>query len=100
MLARSVPLIMVNCRFKADGDTVPALIDCGAGINVVDWAYAEQQGWKGRPIVLVGTKMADNRGAPVVDQEYVVDVIIGDITYNATPFYAEMLVSLHSHIST
>ncbi|EAL17172.1 hypothetical protein CNBN1970 [Cryptococcus deneoformans B-3501A] len=90
-LAGSVPLIMVNCRFKADGDTVPALVDCGAGINVVDRAYAEQQGWQGRPIIPVGTKMADNRAGPVVDQEYVVDVIIGDTTYNATPFYAMAL---------
>ncbi|EAL17161.1 hypothetical protein CNBN2070 [Cryptococcus deneoformans B-3501A] len=90
-LAGSVPLIMVNCRFKADGNTVPALVDCGAGINVVDRAYAEQQGWQGRPIIPVGTKMADNRAGPVVDQEYVVDVIIGDTTYNATPFYAMAL---------
>ncbi|OWZ27403.1 hypothetical protein C353_06725 [Cryptococcus neoformans AD1-83a] len=64
------------------------VIDSGAGINVIDQEYAAQLGLRGTPVPLVGTKMADNQAGPVIEQEYLVDVSIGETIYAATPFYA------------
>lgn len=35
-LAGSVPLLMVTCRVQANDDPATALVDSGAGINVID----------------------------------------------------------------
>nr|KIR87132.1 hypothetical protein I308_02076 [Cryptococcus tetragattii IND107] len=35
-LAGSVPLIMVTCQVQANNDPATALVDSGAGINVID----------------------------------------------------------------
>ncbi|UOH82508.1 hypothetical protein LQV05_005213 [Cryptococcus neoformans] len=87
-LAGSVPLLMVTCRVQANDGPATALVDSGAGINVIDRGYAAQLGLRGTPVPPVGTKMADNRAGPVIEQEYLVDVSIGETTYAATPFYA------------
>ncbi|OXG49122.1 hypothetical protein C354_05968, partial [Cryptococcus neoformans MW-RSA1955] len=75
-LAGSVPLLMVTCRVQANDDPATALVDSGAGINVIDREYAAQLGLRGTPVPPVGTKMADNRAGPVIEQEYLVDVSI------------------------
>ncbi|UOH83364.1 hypothetical protein LQV05_006092 [Cryptococcus neoformans] len=87
-LAGSVPLLMVTCRVQANNGPATALVDSGAGINVIDRGYAAQLGLRGTPVPPVGTKMTDNRAGPVIEQEYLVDVSIGETTYAATPFYA------------
>ncbi|OXG63800.1 hypothetical protein C351_02903, partial [Cryptococcus neoformans c8] len=87
-LAGSVPLLMVTCRVQANDDPATALVDSGAGINVIDREYAAQLGLRGTPVPPVGTKMADNRAGPVIEQEYLVDVSIGETIYVAMPFYA------------
>ncbi|UOH85548.1 hypothetical protein LQV05_002376 [Cryptococcus neoformans] len=87
-LAGSGPLLMVTCRVQANNGPATTLVDSGAGINVIDRGYAAQLGLRGTPVPPVGTKMADNRAGPVIEQEYLVDVSIGDTTYVATPFYA------------
>ncbi|OXH18333.1 hypothetical protein C370_01205, partial [Cryptococcus neoformans A1-35-8] len=87
-LAGSVPLLMVTCRVQANDDPATALVDSGAGTNVIDREYAAQLGLRGTPVLPVGTKMADNRAGPVIEQEYLVDVSIGETIYAETPFYA------------
>ncbi|OXH02496.1 hypothetical protein J010_05984 [Cryptococcus neoformans] len=87
-LAGSVPLLMVTCRIQANDGPATALVDSGAGINVINREYAAQLGLRGTPVPLVGTKMADNRAGPVIEQEYLVDVSIGETIYAAMPFYA------------
>ncbi|OXH06843.1 hypothetical protein J010_04400, partial [Cryptococcus neoformans] len=87
-LAGSVPLLMVTCRVQANDDPATALVDSGAGINVIDREYAAQLGLRGTPVPPVGMKMADNRAGPVIEQEYLVDVSIGETIYAETPFYA------------
>ncbi|OXG83085.1 hypothetical protein C346_04441, partial [Cryptococcus neoformans D17-1] len=87
-LAGSVPLLMVTCRVQANDDPATTLVDSGAGINVIDREYAAQLGLRGTPVPPVGTKMADNRAGPVIEQEYLVDVSIGETIYAETPFYA------------
>ncbi|KIR78937.1 hypothetical protein I306_04039 [Cryptococcus gattii EJB2] len=46
-LAGSVPLIMVTCRVQANDNPATALVDSGAGINVIDREYAVQLGLRG-----------------------------------------------------
>lgn len=48
-LAGSVPLLMVTCRVQANDDPATALVDSGAGINVIDREYAAQLGLRGTP---------------------------------------------------
>ncbi|OXG42964.1 hypothetical protein C359_01789 [Cryptococcus neoformans Bt120] len=93
-LAGSVPLLMVTCRIQANDGPATALVDSGAGINIIDQEYAAQLGLRGTPVPPVGTKMADNRAGPVIEQEYLVDVSIGETIYAAMPFYAMPLAIL------
>lgn len=58
---------MVTCRLQANDDLATALVDSGAGINVIDREYAARLGLKGTTISPVGTKMADNRAGPVIE---------------------------------
>ncbi|OWT38948.1 hypothetical protein C362_03110 [Cryptococcus neoformans Bt1] len=87
-LAGSVPLLMVTCCVQANDGPATALVDSGAGINVIDQEYAAQLGLRGTPVLPVGTKMADNRAGPVIEQGYLVDVSIGETIYAAMAFYA------------
>ncbi|OXH14559.1 hypothetical protein C370_02445 [Cryptococcus neoformans A1-35-8] len=87
-LAGSVPLLMVTCRVQANNGPATALVDSGTGINIIDREYAVQLGLRGTPVPPVGMKMADNRAGPVIEQEYLVDVSIGETIYAATPSYA------------
>ncbi|OXG11831.1 hypothetical protein C366_06118 [Cryptococcus neoformans Tu401-1] len=70
-LAGSVPLLMVTCRVQANDGPATALVDSGAGINVIDREYAVQLGLRGTPVLPVGTKMADNHAGPVIEQDIV-----------------------------
>lgn len=58
---------MVTCRLQANDDLATALVDSGAGINVIDREYAARLGLKGTTTSPVGTKMADNRAGPVIE---------------------------------
>ncbi|OWZ60666.1 hypothetical protein AYX15_07039 [Cryptococcus neoformans] len=52
-LAGSVPLLMVTCCVQANDDPATALVDSGAGINVIDREYAAQLGLRGTPVLPV-----------------------------------------------